>query len=158
MLRDDLSCGILEHMTIANRVCVQCGNPYRGQGLKFCSQTCFHKHQVGIPINLGSTPWNKGIKWDKLSKDRMRSGNPAWKGGVQYRGGYKFILLPDHPNANKRGYIAEHRLVMANLLGRPLKSSEQVHHIDHDITNNDPTNLVILSRSEHMKLHRNERA
>lgn len=88
----------------------------------------------------------------------MGSGNPAWKGGVTYRQGYKFIKMPLHPNRNRGGYVAEHRLVVEKQIGRYLNSTEQVHHKDFDKTNNDITNLEILTRSEHLRLHRNSQS
>lgn len=42
-------------------------------------------------------------------------------------------------------YVYQHRLVMAQILGRPLARSEVVHHIDHDRTNNAPENLELLA-------------
>ena len=63
------------------------------------------------------------------------------------------IYKPDHPNTTKSGYILEHRYVMAEKLGRPLLPTEDVHHIDGDKTNNDPSNLEVLGRSEHSRLH-----
>jgi hypothetical protein len=38
-------------------------------------------------------------------------------------------------------------------LGRKLTKNECVHHVDGDKLNNDPGNLVVLSRSEHQRLH-----
>jgi hypothetical protein len=49
--------------------------------------------------------------------------------------------------------IAEHRQVMEQKLGRRLASNEIVHHIDGNPLNNDPDNLMLLTRSEHMRLH-----
>lgn len=40
-------------------------------------------------------------------------------------------------------YLARHRQVMANSIGRPLTSDEQVHHIDGDRSNNDISNLQL---------------
>jgi hypothetical protein len=47
-----------------------------------------------------------------------------------------------------------HRYVMELWLGHTLTSNEVVHHVDGDPTNNDPNNLMILTRSEHSRLHR----
>jgi hypothetical protein len=33
----------------------------------------------------------------------------------------------------------------------------QVHHIDHDKANNDPSNLILLTLKEHAQLHGQER-
>lgn len=46
-----------------------------------------------------------------------------------------------------------HRHVVEQREGRTLGRDEIVHHIDHDPFNNDPDNLVVLTRSEHMRIH-----
>jgi len=78
----------------------------------------------------------------------------SWRGG-QYRdaGGYVRVRCPGHPNAGKNGYVLEHRKVAAELIGRPLRSDEEVHHVDGDKTNNAPENLVVIPRGKHQKLH-----
>ena len=42
---------------------------------------------------------------------------------------------------------------MEKQLGRRLSFNEIVHHIDGDKSNNELSNLEILSRSEHAKMH-----
>ena len=67
--------------------------------------------------------------------------------------GYWYIYSPYHPNATKKGYVAEHRLVAEKSIGRMLLDSEDVHHINLIKTDNRPENLLVLTKSEHGKLH-----
>jgi HNH endonuclease len=61
--------------------------------------------------------------------------------------GYRFVSV----NGKKR---AEHRVLMERKLDRQLDRNEIVHHIDWDRFNNDAENLTVVSRSEHMRLHK----
>ena len=48
----------------------------------------------------------------------------------------------------------EHRVVAEGILGRKLKPGEVVHHVDGNIRNNAPSNIMIFkSQSDHMKYH-----
>lgn len=67
------------------------------------------------------------------SKQLPGNKNSAWKGGRQQTScGYILIWVAKddffYPMASKRGYILEHRLVMAKSLGRCLQKWELVHH------------------------------
>ncbi len=72
----------------------------------------------------------------------------AWKGGHHLsQDGYRRIRMkrsdPYHSMCAPNGYVLEHRLVMARALGRVLKSTESVHHIDGNRENNELSNLQL---------------
>jgi len=81
---------------------------------------------------------------------RVGTKNPGWKGGRQHSHGYILLLIPDHPNASKRGLVAEQIFVMSQFLGRPLLKSETVHHKNGVKTDNRIENLELWA-SRHPK-------
>ena len=46
-----------------------------------------------------------------------------------------------------------HRYIMETILGRELESNEVVHHKDGNKLNNNPDNLMLMTKSEHARLH-----
>lgn len=93
----------------------------------------------------------------KISQSRkgLRFVQNEWGGHKKLRAdGYMSVYMPDHPHANKDGYIMEHRLVMEKILGRYLESNEVVHHINSKRNDNQPENLMLFSSlSDHRKYH-----
>lgn len=85
--------------------------------------------------------------------------NPCWNGGVTYGKArsmvYKFVKCPPEffGMAMKNGYTAEHRLVMARHLGRPLTRKKVVHHINHDPLDNRLENLMLFPNGSEHKLY-----
>lgn len=79
----------------------------------------------------------------------------AWRGGIATNAqGYVMQHVdrasPYWQMAARSGYVMQHRLVMAESLGRPLLDSESVHHINGDRTDNRLENLQ-LRQGKHGK-------
>jgi hypothetical protein len=100
--------------------------------------------------------------WSKIPKcivghnpaSHFKEGNKlGWKGGVYQSGGYVYVFNPNHPNANANGYIKRSRMVMEGYIGRYIKRSEHVHHINGIKTDDRIENLRLLSLEQHMSLH-----
>lgn len=129
-----------------NTICDLCGEPiYRRPNLlaknagKFCSHACRNKVHRNTK-SRGPNPKLAG------------KNNPAWKGGsyIEPEKGYRMIRKPTHPRARQNGYVLEHILIAEKMLGRPLKTGEEVHHINHVRADNRPENLkVYASHLEH---------
>lgn len=82
---------------------------------------------------------------------KVPSGKKHWKwnNGRTLKFGYWLILSLNHPYRNARNYVYEHRLIMEKKLGRYLKSTEIVHHINGNKTDNNIQNLFLTSLSKH---------
>ena len=64
-------------------------------------------------------------------------------------------LFPVETDPSKRG-VRDHkatRRVAEAMIGRPLLSSEDVHHIDGNPENNTPENLRVMDKREHLRFH-----
>ena len=80
--------------------------------------------------------------WNLESKERINQQPYVW------------LKMPEHPNADKRGYVLEHRVIFENELGRLLTSEEVVHHINGVTEDNRIENLEFFSnQAEHARYH-----
>ena len=69
------------------------------------------------------------------------------------KGEYIYAVVPEHPKANKYGYVLLHRVVMENHINRLLEPNEIVHHKDGNKHNNDISNLELMDSKEHNRMH-----
>ena len=72
--------------------------------------------------------------------------NHMWKGGKFMCKGYLMLSI-------KGRRVAEHIYIIENEIGRKLTKDECIHHIDMDKLNNDKSNLMLMTKSKHRKLH-----
>jgi len=89
------------------------------------------------------------------NRGNARSGelNSSWKNGIHID---KDGRVREYIGKNKNGhriYEARYRLKMAKKIGRPLTSSDIVHHKDENTSNDQDENLELTTRSEHARIH-----
>jgi hypothetical protein len=67
--------------------------------------------------------------------------------GWKMKEGYKQLLLKNHPNSSKSGYVMEHIVIISKHIGRPLRKGETVHHKNGIRDDNRIENLELWSKS-----------
>ncbi len=140
----------LNHRTHIWHACEDCGRERWAR----CK-----KGQSANPRCRSCNARNRGIS-------QRGEGHPAWKGGrVKQSAGYIEVrVFSDdffYSMADKKGYVLEHRLVMAKSLGRNLLLWEIVHHrhtkypagsTEDKQDNRYPENLQLVSEDRHNQI------
>lgn len=68
--------------------------------------------------------------------------------------GYRKVLAPEHPRADRDGFVMEHILVAEKALGSFLPPGAVIHHVNEIKDDNRPENLVICEgRRYHKWIH-----
>lgn len=125
---------------------------YAGHGIKEISKMI----DCGYSF-LRNTFIRKGIKIrtpHEASCLRVNRINPNWGlGRKKVRDGYIEVWAPEHPRANKMGYVREHILVWEKAHKQPLPQGYIVHHFNGIRDDNQPGNLFALPKKLHNSSH-----
>jgi hypothetical protein len=152
--------------------CPVCGKEFwrgnyatRKQKMVLCSQQCngvLRSENLVRHSHKGRAAWTEQ-SYQSYQEKMTGPNNPAWKGGLTYRnrkGAYvnqsiKYVRCPQDylSMARKDGYVMEHRIVVAQALGRVLSRTEVVHHINHDATDNRLANLMLFATNAQHKAY-----
>lgn len=114
--------------------CPMCGAEFRrkSRSSTYCSRSCAGKGSL-------------------VGRDISGENNPHYKGGLSRFDGY---VICTHRNAKQ--WTLYHRALMEAHIGRPLRSDEIVHHINGVRDDNRIENLQLVTRGEHINIHRAE--
>lgn len=149
-------------------ICEKCAATFprrHGKASRFCTVACYRAHVAAQPRVcehcsglIPQTSWSFEAKFCSRScyaASRSGANGHHWLGGRSTDDdGYVRIWMPDNEMARRDGYVLEHRLVMAEAIGRPLDPQEVVHHINGIRDDNRIENLILFnSQLEHMRHH-----
>lgn len=160
-------------------ICINCEKIFsvkeslfkRGVG-KYCSLVCRNIGYKKTFSSINNPFW--GRKHSQETKDMMKNSHRKishdyiktkykkndprvtgenshnWNGGkYKHSAGYIFKKIANNT------YDLEHRIVGSQILGRPLKNEEQVHHMGNKDDNRKHMLIIFSSNSAHQRFHHN---
>lgn len=87
-----------------------------------------------------------------ILRKRTGSKNHNWRSGLTMSpGGY--LSFTTSPSNGEHGGKLLHKVIAEWKIGRPLAEGEVVHHCDENKLNNAPSNLQVMTQSDHAKHH-----
>lgn len=138
---------------MSDLVCKECGLP-RQLGRRLC-RPCNLERLKKIAKSKPRYTWDKicvacSVKFSGWRK-KQEICSDCYK--------YMINMISENNSTNNYSYSkipgrTAHRELAESILNRNLTYNEVIHHVDDNPKNNDPENLILLSRSDHGKLHK----
>lgn len=138
-----------------SKVCKECGSTELVPNRRYCKVCLLARKRAQAKKRYGGY----GRYMYKNTCQACGDAFKAWRKAQKLcKSCYKIMVntgfeANPYENGGGDGYCWKHRRVSETVLGRKLKSHEVVHHVDGNTKNNDKTNLMVLTRRMHGKLH-----
>ena len=134
----------LDIMKKTEKICITCDLLFVPSSNHKECPACRYQNQKNACPNCGELKNSNSSVCSSCRKDQQAGSlNPNWKGGHHYhKKGYVMV------RQDTTKYVMEHRLVMEEMIGRPLTGDENVHHINGVRDDNRPENLELWVSSQ----------
>lgn len=100
--------------------------------------------------------FRKTAEIEFLNRSEARKGEkaPNWNGGIKTtKAGYRVVLCPEHPRADRYGYVMEHILVWEKATGVLIPMNCCIHHLNGNKADNRIQNLCMMQHAAHTVFH-----
>lgn len=139
--------------------CIDCDAVIKRSGQRCVS--CYHKFRSGPNHPL----WKNGrltpclvcgepvFRAKRHAKCMRGPGHPSYKGEYRTSDGYVMVKCPEHPRADKKGFVHRSWLVLETKIGRLLEPGEEPHHKNEIPDDDRPENLEVRTHGDHTRHH-----
>ncbi len=139
------------------KICIECGENPRTTGRRYCRPCYLERKRQQAKKRFAEngrytyTKVCKACKKEyKACKKSQKFCSKCWK--------LRSKLAREEFEKEKSqcygGHSIVYKEIVENILGRPLEYGEVVHHLDGNPSNNELNNLIVMTVSAHIRLHK----